>query len=311
MGIDLTIIPGTEATIPDPPRPKRTGDTDPSRYFPARPMTRDQRMALRRAAEELSGALGGFWMHRVPGKRQAAINMDHYLTGEGQDREFSPGRVEDLFDTLTGTSSARHQSLEQGFLDKIKENLSETELGTVRRYNSLNSDVNSPNWREPWFGLSSEAGTSWYYAVGSFWLAFGGRAKREEDGVSIHYRAYIYDRYNWDVERVGSYSAGKTTFIPNEIDWLIDQDLLTDSDIPEFRSYQPDYVTAIPDDPNTDADEGGYRVNDALLGTMMEYGDAEPFDIVGSGRIRSVFMELDTGSDGAETETPPGESESR
>ncbi|MBL3607188.1 hypothetical protein [Rhodovulum sulfidophilum] len=123
MSIDIKIIPGTEASIPDPPRPKRSGDTDPRQYFPMRPMTGEQRNALRRAAEELSGALSGFWMHRVPGKRQAAINMDHYLTGAGQDREFSPGNVDDLFDTLTESSTKRHYSLEQGFLDKIREDL--------------------------------------------------------------------------------------------------------------------------------------------------------------------------------------------
>ncbi|MBL3576443.1 hypothetical protein JMK10_21155 [Rhodovulum sulfidophilum] len=31
-------------------------------------------------------------------------------------------------------------------------------------------------------------------------------------------------------------------------------------------------------------------MNDALLGTMMEFGEAKPFDIVGSGRIRSIFL---------------------
>ncbi|MBL3560157.1 hypothetical protein [Rhodovulum sulfidophilum] len=218
MSIDIKIICGTEASIPDPPRPKRSGDTDPRQYFSMRPMTGEQRKSLRRAAEELSGALSGFWMHRVPGKRQAAINMDHYLTGAGQDREFSSGNVDDLFDTLTESSTKRHYSLEQGFLDKIREDLSGSAVGTIRRYNSLNSDSSSSNWGEPWFGLSSKDGTSWFYAVGSFWVAFGGRARRDANGVEVYYRAYVYDRYSWDVERDSGMTIGKTTFIPNEIE---------------------------------------------------------------------------------------------
>jgi len=237
-------------------------------------------------------------------KRQAAINMDHYLTADGQDRELSPGNIDEVFGELTANSAVRHQSLEQGFLDKIKEDLSSAEPGTIRRYNSLNTDNASANFGEAWFGLSTAPGENWYYAVGSFWLAFGGRARRIVGGVEIYYRAYIYDRYNWDVEKVNALTQGKVTRLPSSIDWAIDEDVLTDPNMPEFRKWQPDYVTVIEDDPTTSVVEEGYIVNDALFGMMGEFGEAKPFDIVGSGRIRSVVLSYGAASQGGATVPP-------
>lgn len=282
LSLDLQIVSGTQATIPRPPRPADTGDTPVSDYVP-KGMSKKDREALRVAGMEWAGTLGGFIARNHPSKGAAAENIEHFLDGEGADKVFSAGEVDELMGSLTPTGTGVAQSLPQTFVEKVYKDIHGTSA-TVRRYIARNTGP-GPNNGTNWFGVTAETGTNWFYAVGSFKMACAGYAVRTDFHTTIFYRIFIYDRYNWDVEN----SVGKETAVPTfGLSALLNDgkmEAIADVKLPNNR--QSYFRT---DAGGYDGKTESYVVNDALMGALVESKDADNFDIVGAGAVHWIRL---------------------
>lgn len=128
-----------------------------------------------------------------------------------------------------------------------------------------------------------EAGLEWAGTLGGFKVSYGAVAVRSARAVTVTYRMHVWDRYNWD--------TGKETAVPgNLLSYLLDDDEMDDIAgmvAPPFYAKM-DYFTR-----SEDADGNiTYTANDALMGALVESGDADNFDIVGTGSIRTKQFEL-------------------
>lgn len=282
LSLDIQIVAGTEAKIPRPPRPTDNGDTDPKDYIP-KAMSKADRDALRAAGKEWAGTLGGFVARRHPTKGPAAQNVSHFLDGGGNDKQFGSGSVDDLMTSLDKTGKAVAKSLPQTFVEKVYKDIHGTSA-TVRRYLARNTGA-GPNIGTNWFGVTAEAGSSWFYAVGAFKMACAGYAVRTDFHTTIFYRIFIYDRYNWDVED----GVGKETAVPTfGLSTLLDDDKMDAISDLKLPNGQQSYFRT--DSGGYDGKTESYVVNDALMGALVTSGDAHNFDIVGAGAVHWVRL---------------------
>lgn len=271
--VSLQNVPGTLSSIPQPPRPADNGDTDPSRYIP-RGMSDTDKKALREAALEWTDTLGGVMAQAYVPRRPAAVNMNHYRHGGGADRTYGAGSIDELQDNLNDSGKATDRSVSTQFLQQIVLDMQMRGPGT-RRYLAKNTTPNSPNYNTNWFGVTAEGNTAWYYAVGSFMMAYGAHAVRSGTSTTIRYRLFIYDRYNWDVLPNGE---SKSVNVPSSVEWALNESEIADAQDLDFNSYQKYFERT----------GKGYTVTDALMGSLIESGDAANFDIVGAGSIHWI-----------------------
>lgn len=280
MSIAIEIV-GTSPTIPRPPRPANNGDVShPSEYI-ASGMTDEERQSLREAAQHWAGTLGGFVARNFSGdKEQAAEHMDHFLTGDGDDLSLGRNNVREIRTTVNDVGDFENTKLAQ-FFELVRTDFANSGVGH-KQYLIKNARVGSPNYGENWFGLSEDRGKKWFYALGSFWVSYGAYAF-EIDGqyIQINYRLYIYDRYNWDL--------GKEVSIPGgQLRHLINDGLMDDISSLTGPLGSPYFQTRS----TTTGKVSEYTVNDALLGSLVESGDADAYDIVGAGYTRSVRLRV-------------------
>ncbi len=269
---------GTTAdVIPAPPDP-RTRDVDPKNYVP-RFMSPTDRRNLRNAGLEWAGTLGGFWSRqagRVMDTRQAALNMNHFMTGDGEDRDLGANYLDDMDEQSAQLASFQNGALNM-FLELIRDDLKGYIPGSVGQYLLMNNE-GGVNHGTNWYGLYSDDGSGLYFAMGGFMVSYGALAVRSTAAVTVTFRMYVHDRYNWDL--------GKDTTVPgNKLRILLD-----DSEMDEINGMiaAPAYLKM--DYFSRDTDDAGnvsYTVNDALLGALVESEDADNFDIVGTGHIQT------------------------
>lgn len=272
-------VGGSALTIPTPTEPSMP-DEDPSAYVPTG-MSAADRQQLREAGIEWTGTLGGFMTRqggRVNDRRQAALNMNHFRTGNGADRRLSAGFVDDMDDESVQLSTFQNGRLET-FLEMIRDDLAGAATGQVARY-LLKNDEGGVNDGTNWYGIYSDAGTGLYFTVGGFFVSYGAFAARAAASVNITYKMFIWDRYNWD--------SGKETTIPgNQLSWLLDDGEM--NDIAGMLAPAPAGVPATDYFQRREDSDGNisYVVNDSLMGALIESGDADNFDIVGSGNVQT------------------------
>ncbi|MDO5622983.1 MAG: hypothetical protein Q4G24_16170 [Paracoccus sp. (in: a-proteobacteria)] len=254
-------------------------------------MSDEDRRALREAALEWTDTLGGIMAHGHPTKASAAQNMRHYRQGGGRDREYGARSVDNLQNTLNTQGTITDQSVSEQFLNLIAEDMKFRSDG-IRRYLARNANFSSPNYGSNWFGVTAERNTGWFYAVGSFWMAYGAHATRQGSVTTIRYRLFIYDRYNWDVEDDGT---SKGVSLPSYIDVPLNQRRTAPAEGLSFNAEQR-YFERSPE---------GYFVTDALIGSLVASGDAANFDIVGAGTVRWARFEDSTSTNSGASQTAP------
>ncbi len=300
--VSLGFEPRLGWEIPRPARP-RLDDVSPSAYIP-KGMTAEDRRALREAGLEWTDTLGMAkdgvlgWAAGSRFKR-AGQNISHYRDGEGAAVELSEGEVEDLQSQTTLFSS-----VEREFVQLLGDDMRDRAVGTQRHYVAINADPSSPNAHTAWFGAYAKGGTGWYYAMGGFMISYGAMTIRKPGFVAIWYRSFVYDRYNWDL--------GKDTKLPQiGLNQLLDDPTMEEiaglygpDELRYFRSAvtgqdsdgNPTYENR--DSENREGEVDGYRlgdryvVSDALLGALEESGDAQRYDINGSGRVVYVSVPI-------------------
>lgn len=292
MAITVALQPvsGRDRTIPVPSRPAKS-DTDPSRYIP-RGMSDKDKAALREAALEWTDTLGGFFATYASGRRPAADNINHYRHGGGKDRSYGESATDELQNTMNAEGKATDRSVASQFLKLIAERM-QAGGDITQKFLSLNMTAGSPNYGTNWFGVTAEGKTSWYYAVGSFKMAYGAHAVRKGAETTIRYRLFIYDRYNWDIEG----AISKAVTIPSSVEYALDEDEIEGAESLQFNRYQKYF------------EKSGetYTVTDALMGSLITTGDAHNFDIVGAGTIHyAVFRDgTTTAPDGSKLVATP------
>lgn len=279
---------GTAPAIPRPPRPANNGDeADPSIYIPEA-LSADERESLRNAGQHWAGTLGGRIARNSgtfgigPDSGQAAEHMNHFLNGDGEDLNLSRGDMREIRTTVDSVGDFENAQL-QNFLEQVRADF-EGGGAPHRQYLSKNESPSSPNYGENWFALSEERGRKWFFALGSFWIAYGAHAFMavHNQVIRIHYQMFLYDRYNWDV--------GKATQIPGgQLSWLIDDDLMEEVTGLTGPTGLPYFMIERGEDGNV----RNYGVNDSLLGALTATGDADHYDIVGAGYVRSVQFPVD------------------
>ncbi len=278
--VAFQVVGSNSATIPTPPEPNMP-DENPSSYVP-QGMNKNDRKELREAALEWTGTLGGFLTRqagRFTNQRPAALNMNHFLTGNGADRVLESGYVDQMHTESGQLATFQNQRL-NSFLEKIRENLNSTQPGTVRQYLLLN-DEGGVNNGTNWYGIYSNNGTGLYFTLGGFFISYGATAVRGPGHIGITYKMYVWDRYNWD--------TGKETQIPgNQLSWL-----LNDGEMDDIAHIMSPAVPGLSRTPyfSRKKDKNGnitYTVDDSLMGSLVESGDAENFDIVGAGNVQSI-----------------------
>lgn len=283
LSVDLDVIAGAQASIPRPPKPADNGDTPVGDYVP-KGMSAADRKALREAGKEWVGTLGGFLGRNHPTKGQAGQNMSHFLSGGGKDRSFSAAEVDEMMGSLTATGTAVANTLPQKFVALVHQDM-QAGTATIKRYLARNTG-SSVNAGTNWFGVTAETGSKWFYAVGSFLVACGGYAVRQGKVITIFYRVFIYDRYNWDVESNGVSKQGKETAVPQSpLSVLLDDDRM---DAIQGLTLPNGTQTYFRRGKGYDGKIDSYIVNDALMGALVESGDAQNFDMVGAGSVHWV-----------------------
>lgn len=275
---------GQGLSIPVPEKLKDNGDVRSSSEYIPQGMSEADRKALREAGLEWAGTTGGVvarnldWipdLERLPKVQhaaQAAEHMNHFVTGDGKEFKLSGSDVAEIRTDVEKVAAFETRTL-TAFLDLV---YADFKSGARAQYLITNETASSPNYGTNWFGMSEDAGEKWYFALGSFWVSYGALASRMRAGmVRIAYRMYIYDRYNWDV--------GKGTSIPRSgLSMLLDEDVMK----PATKLTGPAGYSYF----DIDEKGGKYHVNDSLLGALVESGDADNFDVTGSGEIRYKYF---------------------
>lgn len=319
----LGFEPRTTWDIPRPPRPDND-DVDPSSYIP-KGMTSADRSALREAGLEWTDSLGAVkggavgWAAKVNDRRKggsgqnrfarASENVFHFRHGGGAPLQLSESEVSDLQSQTTLFSGVERQ-----FIDLIEGDMRGRAEKTRMHFLAMNGNKDSPNAGTAWFGANAKVGTGWFYAVGGFLLGFGAMAVRRKDFVAIWYRCYVYDRYNWDLGKETPVPAGQMSYLLN--DSVMEQiaGMTAPDSMRYFRSVAPligpDGKPVIVDDQpvivnqdtkDRDGNVNGYEIGeayvaaDALLGALEESGDAQRYDINGTGRIVYVSIPIEAG----------------
>ena len=121
--------------------------------------------------------------------------------------------------------------------------------------------------------------------MGGFQISYGAQAILSLTHITILYRLYVADRYNWDV--------GKVTAVPKGLlGWLLG-DKTMNGILGLKDSGGADYFNNTdPKDVNNNNNTDEYVVNDSLMGSLEATGDAAPFDLWGTGKIRVVTYPL-------------------
>ena len=278
MGIEIEII-GPIANIPVPERPPNDDVRDPSRYIP-QGMTTVQRKNLRAAAREFTNSIGGSLTMRtalsLTKYGEAAENMYHYRHRGGQDKVLNPSEIESILEVDVPAAVSFHDNNLPVFLKLIRENY-EGKTDPMG-YLSANSDRGGN-----WFGQYADNG-EWFYAMGGFAIAYGALARLSTSGrqIVVSHRSYIYDRYNWDLDKKVDFPATKLGYILNDTKM---------NNISELKGPTgQNYFDAL--DANGDGEIDTYSVMDPLMGSLQVTDGAKPFDIWGAGTVETTIFEV-------------------
>lgn len=276
---------GRGAAIPVP-TPRIIKDSDPVGYTP-KGMTAEQRTALKTAGVKMSNFLAS--LPKLPGTldvaSEAAANMRHYRNGGGRARSYDTATTEGILaqgDVQTATPMAL-DDVTSVFISQVVSTVAASGPGTYQ-FLAINLASNNSAIRETnWFPMYS-IDTKWKFALGGFDFAPAALAINDGAFITVRYRIFIYDRYNWD--------EGKTVQIP-----LADPDLLLGAETMEGiygirpRQGTPNpYITKDREFVKNTAGEWvqGRQVmilNDALFGNLINEELAGNFDINGAGQV--------------------------
>jgi hypothetical protein len=263
--------------IPTPTEPSMA-DESPSAYVPSGMSTAD-RQELREAGIEWTSTLGGglgqlgAWYKNW---EQASLNMRHFRTGNGADRRLGSGFVDNMPAQSRELTTFQNVRLKK-FLELIRDDLSGQATGSVGQYLLFNNE-GGRNGGTNWYGLYANNGTALYFTVGGFFVSYGAVGVRARSTVNISYKMFVWDRYNWDTNK-------ETTIPGNQLSWLLNDGEMEDiagMKAPGVNSA--DYFRRIEDEDGNIS----YVVNDALMGALVDSGDAKNFDIVGAGNVQTA-----------------------
>lgn len=270
--------------IPIPPAAPHDPDPNPSTYIPTG-MSKQDRENLKAAAIEWTNTLGASsvmnaTISTLTSKGRAADNMSHYRHGGGSTKVFSEDDVSDIRHEVPAVASFETNNLEL-FLNMVHEDF-KTRGDKTGGYLSLNTKKNLN-----WFGQYAKYGSEWFYAMGGFQISYGAQALLSLTHITILYRLYVADRYNWDV--------GKVTAVPkDQLQWLLG-DKTMNKILGLKDSIGADYFNNTdPKDINGNKNTDEYVVNDSLMGSLETTGNAAPFDLWGTGKIRVATYPLAT-----------------
>ncbi len=282
--LEYDVLAANVPTLPNPPEPPASAmanETAPADYIP-KGMSAEDRQKMRDAANMISGSLASpLLQYARPNYAQASTHMSHFLTGEGRDLSLSEAETEDL-----ATSSQDAVDYETSLLGRMLNAINDDYQGrdvVTQQYISRNANPDSQNQGTPWIGLPSAVGatgTNWYYAIGAFWMCYTILAARQGAQVVVTYRRHVYDRYNWhndlNVELPSIIANGLP---PGMMDTLGNITSAGEDDLPIMFMGGPVMF-----------------VDDSVFGSLIDDDEAHPYNITGSGEIRTVYYPLKGGN---------------
>jgi len=133
--------------------------------------------------------------------------MYHYRHGGGSTKYFSEDDVVAIRREVPSVAAFETNNLEL-FLNMVQEDF-KNKKGKTGGYLSLNTKKGTN-----WFGQYAKYGSEWFYAMGGFQISYGAQAVRTPTQITIFYRLYVADRYNWDIGKV-------TVFPKGQLGWLL------------------------------------------------------------------------------------------
>lgn len=288
-------LAGNAPAIPRP-EPREADDADPATYIP-KGMTEEQRTALRTSGVKVSDFLGSVpALGPARAFSEASANMRHYRSGRGSARNYDVEDTEEILaqaDVRTPVTMAL-DDVTRVFVSQVIATAAATGPGTSQ-FLAINVVSNNPGIRGTnWFPMYS-IDSKWRYALGGFDFAPAAMVINDGVFITVRYRIFIYDRYNWD--------ENKAIHIP----WVDPQILLGNEAFEELSVLMPGaqswdssvdgasksptpYVYESHDSVKNAAGEWvpgpeGMGVHDALFGNLINEDLAANYDINGAGQI--------------------------
>ena len=287
---------GTAPAIPTP-KPRQTDDVDPATYVPNK-MTEEQRTTLRSAGVKVSDFLAN--MPKMPAPldvaNEASANMRHYRTANGSTRSYDMAKTEEILaqaDVRTPVSMAL-DDVTRVFVSQVIATAATSGPG-VSQYLAINAVSTNPGIRGTnWFPMYS-LDAKWKYALGGFDFAPAAMVVRDGVFITVRYRIFIYDRYNWDEDKsihlpfidpkvfLGSDDFEELSILrPGAQSWeSAGASTSPNPYIYESQDYIENAAGKWVPGPN------GMGVHDALFGNLINEDLAASYDINGAGQIHT------------------------
>lgn len=277
------------------PTPRDPQDSDPADYTPEA-MTEDQRIALRQAGIAVSNMLGSMSgpaiLSGINPAAEAGENMKHYRNGNGRSRSYNAAKTEEILaqGTVSTPTPMALDDVTQTFVAQVIAVVAASGPGTYQylamNFSSENSAIRGTNW----FPMYS-ADNKWKYALGGFDFAPAALAINDGVSVTVKYRIFIWDRYNWD--------EGKTVRLPYfDPEAAVGTEAMEDllGARPRKGTPNPYISDGYEFIKNTEGDlvEGPRytSLNDALFGNLINEDLAQNYDINGAGQIHTYRVNL-------------------
>lgn len=291
----LTLLAVGRAPEIPRPTPRDPQDSDPANYTPEA-MTDDQRIALRKAGIAVSNLLGSMSgpaaLSKLNPAAEAGENMKHYRHGNGRSRSYNAAKTEEILaqGTVSTPTPMALDDVTQTFVAQIIAIVSASGPGTYQYLANNFASDNDAIRGTHWFPMYS-ADSKWKYALGGFDFAPAALAINDGVTVTVKYRIFIWDRYNWD--------EGKTVQLP-----YFDPEIAIGPEaMGNLLGAQPRQGTPNPyisDGYNYKKNEAGEWIkgtrytslNDALFGNLINEDLAQNYDINGAGQIHTYRVNL-------------------
>jgi len=250
-------------------------------------MSPGDRERLRAGALEFARILTS--LRYVPPYHRGARHVEHFLHGRGREIILSESDVEELETYIIG--GLRDVGAPISELRDTFEKLVLHDFQYLRAFRGRESQAYlSWNVRKQshWFGAGALS-TKWHAALGLYYIAYGAYLRHIGSEIHMEYRAYIYDRYNWNHEKrtgLGSLlryiaNSGQLYSVPFGAAGA----LINSSPVAGLRNIllpngRPYLETAFLDD----------SYADEILGSLQETDGATPYDIKGFGAVKRKIL---------------------
>ncbi|THF47589.1 hypothetical protein [Allorhizobium terrae] len=275
----IQLVESSPNSIPRPPR-LISPDNEAKSQYVSEALTAEEKKKLKNAAENMINVLVWGGRYKMGWSNSASDNLSHYVDGGGTKKVLTQDEISKLKRDGQDFSKRSDGNL-FNFTKQIYEDFASGSK-TFQGYISLNPESKSIN--KNWFGASTKQGTEMFYAMGGFSYAFGAIAQRKEwNGqpiVEIRTKVYIYDRYNWDRNKMVTVPKAETD-IANKVINLGGGsfDVLEDTTFPFPDGGIANYLG----ETTGRNGEKEYVITDALPGILTSLGNAGAYDIVGEG----------------------------